>query len=150
MANEDVTLFTDVDRTGDPDFFIQFLDQGNAILDIQKSKSIILDGLRLREGLSVLDIGCGTGADVTEIARRVGSSGSVTGIDMSEAMIAEAQKRTAGSGLLVAFEVGNAMELRFKSGTFDGCRTERMLCTFPTRQGPTTTARGELSRIPEL
>jgi hypothetical protein len=37
MANEDVTLFTDVDRTGDPDFFIQFLDQGNAILDIQRA-----------------------------------------------------------------------------------------------------------------
>jgi hypothetical protein len=36
--SEDVTLFTDVDRTGDPDFFIRFLDQGNANPDIQKSK----------------------------------------------------------------------------------------------------------------
>jgi hypothetical protein len=26
--SEDVTLFTEVDRTGDPDFFIRFLDQG--------------------------------------------------------------------------------------------------------------------------
>jgi ubiquinone/menaquinone biosynthesis C-methylase UbiE len=127
VANEDVTLFTEVDRTGDPGFFIRFLDQGNANPDIRKSKPIILDGLHLREGLSVLDVGCGTGADVIDIARRVGSSGSVIGVDISEAMIAEAQRRSAGLGLPVTFEVGNAIELRFNSGTFDGCRTERML-----------------------
>jgi len=89
VTNEDVTLFTEVDRTDDPDFFIRFLDQGNANPDIQKSKRIILDGLRLREGLFVLDVGCGTGADVVDIARRVASSGAVTGVDVSEAMIAE-------------------------------------------------------------
>lgn len=83
MTNEDVTLFTEVDRTGDPDFFIRFLDQGNALADVQKSKPIILDGLHLREGLSVLDVGCGTGADVVDIARRVASSGHVTGVDVS-------------------------------------------------------------------
>jgi len=131
VTNEDVTLFTEVDRTDDPDFFIRFLDQGNANPDIQKSKRIILDGLRLREGLFVLDVGCGTGADVVDIARRVASSGAVTGVDVSEAMIAEAQRRTAGLGLPVAFEVGNAMELRFEDGTFDGCRTERMLMHVP-------------------
>jgi ubiquinone/menaquinone biosynthesis C-methylase UbiE len=131
VTNEDVTLFTEVDRTGDPDFFIRFLDQGNANPYIQKSKPIILDGLHLREGLFVLDVGCGTGADVVDIARRIGSSGAVTGVDISEAMVAEAQRRTAGSGLSVAFEVGNAMELRFDDGVFDGCRTERMLMHVP-------------------
>lgn len=131
MTNEDITLFTEVDRTGDPDFFIRFLDQGNANPYIQKSKPIILDGLHLREGQSVLDVGCGTGADVVDIARRVGSSGTVTGVDMSEAMVTEALRRTAGSGLPVAFEVGNATQLRFANGAFDGCRTERMLMHVP-------------------
>jgi len=131
LANEDITLFTDVDRTGDPDFFIRFLDQSNASPDIQKSKPLILDGLHLREGLSALDVGCGTGADVVDIARRVAPSGAVTGVDVSGAMIAEARRRTVGLGLPVAFEVGNAMELRFEDGTFDGCRTERMLMHVP-------------------
>jgi ubiquinone/menaquinone biosynthesis C-methylase UbiE len=53
----------------------------------------ILDRLHLREGLSVLDVGCGTGADVIDIAQRVGSSGSVIRVDISEAMITEAQRR---------------------------------------------------------
>jgi len=126
-VSEDVTLFTEVDRTGDPDFFIRFLDQGNAIPDIQKSKPIILEGLNLRPGLHVLDLGCGTGADALDIAQRVGPSGVVTGVDASETMIAEARRRAAGSGLPVAFEVGNATQLRFAKNTFDACRTERML-----------------------
>jgi ubiquinone/menaquinone biosynthesis C-methylase UbiE len=128
---QDVSLFTEVDKTGDPDFFIRFLDQGNALPDIQRSKAIILDGLRLRDGQSVLDIGCGTGDDVVDIARSVSPSGSITGVDVSEAMIAEARRRTAGSSLPMAFEVGNAMELRFDAASFDGCRTERMLMHVP-------------------
>jgi SAM-dependent methyltransferase len=84
-VSEDVTLFTEVDRIGDPDFFIRFLDQGNAISDIQKSKPIILEGLHLRPGLHVLDLGCGTGADALDIAQRVGPSGAVTGVDAPQA-----------------------------------------------------------------
>jgi ubiquinone/menaquinone biosynthesis C-methylase UbiE len=128
---QDVSLFTEVDKTGDPDFFIRFLDQGNANPDIQRSKAIILNGLRLRDGLSVLDVGCGVGDDVVDIARYVGPSGSITGIDASQAMIAEARRRTAGSSLPIAFEVGDAMELRFDAASFDGCRTERMLMHVP-------------------
>src|SRR5690242_13175724 len=127
MMSEDVTLFTEVDRTGDPDFFIRFLDQRNANPYIQKSKQIILDALHLHDGLSVLDVGCGTGADVVEIAGKVGSAGAVTGVDVSDAMVTEAQRRTARLGLAVTFEVGDVMELRFEDGTFDACRTERML-----------------------
>jgi trans-aconitate methyltransferase len=88
---EDVTLFTEVDRTGDPDFFIRFLDQCNSNPDMP----IILDRLHLRPGFHVLDLGCGTGVDAVDIARHVAPSGAVTGIDMSETMIAEARRRTA-------------------------------------------------------
>ena len=128
---EDITLFTAVDRTQDPDFFKRFLDEGNALPAIRASKAIILDGLRLRGGEAVLDAGCGPGADVLEIAGIVGRAGRVTGIDVSEAMILEARRRAAGLGLPVEFEVGDAQGLRFGDGTFDACRTERMLMHVP-------------------
>lgn len=41
----------------------------------------------LKEGLKVLDVGCGTGAISKGIAERVGPSGHVTGIDNTEAFI---------------------------------------------------------------
>jgi ubiquinone/menaquinone biosynthesis C-methylase UbiE len=128
---EDPTLFTDVDRTGNPDFFIRFLDRGNSLPDIMRSKPLILEGLRLREGQRVLDIGCGTGADVLEIARRVGRSGSVVGVDISDAMIEEARRRADPLNLPIALEAGDAQALRFEDRSFDACRAERILMHVP-------------------
>lgn len=128
---DDVTLFTEVDQTSDPDFFIRFLDRGNALPSIVQSKPIILDGLQLSSGSRVLDLGCGMGADVFDIAQRVGSAGSATGVDVSEVMIAQARKRAEGLNLPVSFEVADAQALRFEDATFDACRTERMLMHVP-------------------
>ena len=47
-------------------------------------------------GSSVLDVGCGCGELTLEIARRVGPSGHVTGIDISEPMLARAEERLRG------------------------------------------------------
>jgi ubiquinone/menaquinone biosynthesis C-methylase UbiE len=128
---EDVTLFTAVDRTNDPDFFRRFLDEGNALPAIRASKAMIVERLRLRGGESVLDAGCGTGADVFELAAVVGSSGKVVGIDVSETMVAEARRRAATLDLPVEFELGDAQSLRFPDGAFDAYRTERMLMHVP-------------------
>ncbi|MGH8897996.1 MAG: methyltransferase domain-containing protein [Egibacteraceae bacterium] len=128
---ENITSFTAVDQTDDPDFFVRFVDRANALPSMQASKPITLDALRLQEGQVVLDAGCGTGADVVEIARRVGPHGRVVGVDVSETMVAEARRRTAGTGLPVEFEVGDAQALRFADATFDACRTERMLMHVP-------------------
>ncbi|CAA9328833.1 MAG: hypothetical protein AVDCRST_MAG34-133 [uncultured Nocardioidaceae bacterium] len=49
----------------------------------------VVDALPLREGIRVLEIGCGPGAAAREVARRVGS-GHVLGIDRSPAAIAQA------------------------------------------------------------
>ncbi len=42
---------------------------------------------------SVIDVGCGCGATTLELARRLGPSGRVTGIDISEPMLALARQR---------------------------------------------------------
>src|SRR4029453_16804964 len=51
--------------------------------------------LRLRPGDHVLDVGCGTGANLPHLVTAVGATGHVTGIDLSEAMAAHARTRSA-------------------------------------------------------
>ena len=41
----------------------------------------------LREGMRVLDVGCGTGAITKDVARYIGHTGSVIGIDNTEAFV---------------------------------------------------------------
>src|SRR6516225_1351890 len=47
----------------------------------------------------VLDIGCGPGTTVLELARRVGPGGHVLGADVSEPSVARARERIAAAGL---------------------------------------------------
>jgi SAM-dependent methyltransferase len=50
-------------------------------------------------GESVIDIGCGCGATVLELAREVGPTGRVLGLDVSAPMVARANARIASKGL---------------------------------------------------
>ncbi len=51
-----------------------------------------LKQLNLNIGDNVLDIGCGTGKTTEIISKHVGDNGSVTGVDISELMIAHAKE----------------------------------------------------------
>jgi ubiquinone/menaquinone biosynthesis C-methylase UbiE len=128
---EEVTNFSAVDRTGEPGFFLRFLDEANKLPDVIAFKPIILSGLKLTGGERVLDLGCGLGDDTFEIARLVGTQGRAVGVDVSENMIVEARHRAARQRLSAEFEVGDAQSLRFGDATFDACRTERMLMHVP-------------------
>ena len=55
---------------------------GNALL-----KTIIF-----KNGMNVLEIGCGTGYIMNEISNAIGINGNVTGVDISKTMINEAEK----------------------------------------------------------
>ena len=61
--------------------------------------------------MAVLDVGAGTGAITAGIARAVGPSGSVLGIDRDETMIRLAREHHAGVANL-AFELRDVLELR--------------------------------------
>ncbi len=50
-------------------------------------------------GDHVLDVGCGCGHTTLEIARRVGPTGSVTGVDISTVMLERARQAVCGAGI---------------------------------------------------
>lgn len=121
---ETVHGFREVDRSADAQYFIQFLDEIGSLESVREGKRLMLEALDIRAGHRVLDVGCGVGADAIEIARLVGETGAVVGVDSSQVMVAEARKRCAG----LAIEVlnGDAESLEFPAHSFDACRSERV------------------------
>ncbi len=63
-----------------------------------------------REASAVIDIGCGSGATTVELARAVGPSGRVLGIDLSEPMLNRARERLRGFAHAVCI-AGDAAEV---------------------------------------
>ncbi len=75
---------------------------------------------RLTEGERVLDLGSGAGTDSLIASQIVGSRGSVTGIDMTPAMLGKARAAAAEMGTTnVEFVESEAESLPFADGTFD-------------------------------
>lgn len=66
----------------------------------------------LQPGMRVLDVGCGVGDVSMEAARIVGPTGSVTGVDQSEAALETAGRRTRHAGLgHASFRKGDLLSL---------------------------------------
>ena len=68
------------------------------------------------EGDRVVDIGCGSG-NASILAAR--ADAQVTGVDLSQRLIASAQERSKAEGLSIDYQVGDAQELPFKDSSFD-------------------------------
>jgi ubiquinone/menaquinone biosynthesis C-methylase UbiE len=74
----------------------------------------------INRGESVLDIGCGAGADTFVAAKMVGAEGRVIGIDMTPEMLARARKNLQEISLqIVSFHKASAEELPFRDESFD-------------------------------
>jgi SAM-dependent methyltransferase len=111
-ARPHTTLFTDIDRSADPDFFIRFMDEAQRPAAIQASKPLMLTRAALSRGSAVLDVGCGPGDDLIAMVERVGPAGRLVGVDASEVMIAEARSRASHHGLPITFKVAEASHAR--------------------------------------
>jgi demethylmenaquinone methyltransferase/2-methoxy-6-polyprenyl-1,4-benzoquinol methylase len=72
----------------------------------------------LSAGGSALDVACGTGKLTAALAKAVGPEGRVVGIDLSQAMLDEAE-RVYGELPGVEFRLGNALALPVDDGSFD-------------------------------
>ncbi len=70
-------------------------------------------------GSRALDVCTGTGDLAFELARRVGASGAVIGVDFSEQMLERARDKGAARGSSVDFQQADALELPFPDDAFD-------------------------------
>lgn len=79
----------------------------------------------LTEGITVFDVGCGTGAITRGIAEKVGPSGHVVGIDNNPDFIDKARQSYTGIPGLT-FEIGDIYNLDYE-GQFDIVTSSRVL-----------------------
>jgi ubiquinone/menaquinone biosynthesis C-methylase UbiE len=119
--------FAAVDDAHDPGMLVRYLDMMNTAQDLQQLKRRTYALLDLQLGARVLDVGCGTGEDARAMARIVGPTGHVVGLDSSATIIEVAAARSASDKLPCEFRVGQAERLEFDDGSFDACRAERVL-----------------------
>jgi SAM-dependent methyltransferase len=109
-GSEAVTFYSDLDRADLPDAAVlASLGCGNPIA--------VAD---LREGERVLDLGSGGGIDVLLSAKRVGPTGRAFGLDMTDEMLALAQRNAAEANATnVEFLRGRIEAIPLPAGSID-------------------------------
>lgn len=128
MAERNISSeFRCVDTAEKADHLVQYLEYVDSLPEIRQLKADSYGYLCIREGDDVLDAGCGPGYDALRMAAVVGKTGAVTGIDISQRMIAIAEAKAEGTGLSVSFRTGDVRNLPFPDASFDKIRIERTL-----------------------
>lgn len=83
-----------------------------------------MQALAPRPGERLLDLGCGCGDTTIELGRRVGSDGSVTGVDVAPPMLVAARSRAEAAGAgnvgFVEADVATAPLAELAGGPVDG------------------------------
>ncbi|MDO8910462.1 MAG: methyltransferase domain-containing protein [Phenylobacterium sp.] len=87
--------------------------------DVVAQRGRVIDLLAPAAGEHLLDVGVGPGLLALDLARLVGESGRMVGLDLAPAMVAAATARLAGLSQ-AEVRVGDAANLDLPDGAFDG------------------------------
>jgi SAM-dependent methyltransferase len=103
----------------------------------------LVEAAGVQAGMEVLDVATGTGNAALAAAAR---GARVVGVDLTEELIAVARRRARDEGLAADFLIGDAEDLEFEDGRFDG-----VLSSFGAIFAPRPpVAVGELARVCSL
>ncbi len=76
-----------------------------------------VQAIELQRGDTVVEIGCGTGLNFSHLQRVIGSTGKIIGVDLTDAMLAEARQRVESKGWSnVELVQADAAEYKFPEG----------------------------------
>ncbi len=116
----------------------QLFDDAAGIYDQAGPSLFTRFGTRLAEhmpltpGMTILDVATGKGAVILPVARRVGSTGRVKGVDLSATILQEADRAVCAAGLTnVELCKMDAEHLQFPDGAFDAVTCAFSLFLFP-------------------
>ena len=116
---------SNVDAAADPTAMVSYLDQmAAAVGDRRRATYQLLD---LREGQRFLDVGCGAGEVLIDVARLVAPAGRVSGVDLAETMVETTRARLRAAGIDGDVRRADAHHLPFDDASFDRARIERVL-----------------------
>lgn len=91
-----------------------------------------IERLGLTPGMTVLDLACGSGASTLPAARRVGPTGRVIGIDLSERMLEMGRQKARFAQLdQIEFRQGDMTRTGFPDASFDA-----VVCVFGVSFAP--------------
>jgi len=93
----------------------------NNIISLGMHKSIkkkAISKVKIKSGMKILDVCCGTGDISLLINQNYGNSVEITGVDFSENML-EISKKRAENFNNISFQKADAMNLPFVDGSFD-------------------------------
>ena len=91
--------------------------------------------LALQPGMNVIDVGCGSGRLTTALAKRVGPTGSVLGIDMKAGKVQRAEQRAQAASIKnLRFERAGAGEGKLPPHHFDRAVLSAVLGEMPHRE----------------
>ena len=98
---------------------------------VRAQRARALQALRLRPGDSVVDIACGTGLNFPFIQDVIGPEGRIVGVDLTDAMLAQAQDRIRANGWSnVRLVQGDAADFDFPA------EVDAILSTYALTQVP--------------
>jgi ubiquinone/menaquinone biosynthesis C-methylase UbiE len=123
---------------------IRFYDRVSTLYDYfagsfeRKYSEMALERLSVAEGDAVLEIGFGSGHCLGRIAKSVGPTGKVSGIDISSGMLKVAKRRLRKAQLLhlVQLQLGDAAKLPYRANIFDAVFISFALELFDTPEIP--------------
>lgn len=100
-----------------------------------RTTDVLIGDASLDESSYVLDVGCGCGNFLTEVAKRVGCRGE--GLDLSRERIGFARASLAAQNqerkLGIEFRVGSATRMPYDDGTFSHVVSQDALCLVPDK-----------------
>ena len=113
-----------------------FLD--SAVRKLMQSPAKVIERSGLRKGMTVLDLGCGSGAYTTPAARALGPRGKVYSLDIQEKMLLQLKRkllRPKNANIRnCALIRASAYELPLRSQSIDLCMMVTVLQEIPDRK----------------